>query len=201
MNDTFDIAFEAVIGHEAGFQKDPKDPGNYVNGELIGTKYGISARSYPKVDIPNLTLEQAKEIYHKDFWLKAKCDIMPIGVDYLMFDASINHGRHRANMFLQSALGVIVDGIVGPKTLAALEAVPEDEVDDLMTDFCIARQKYYESLSTYSHFKNGWRRRAFETLSFALFLHFSSTLDRSKVTEEVHEETPEETKQHWFRRI
>jgi lysozyme family protein len=129
MKDNYDTAFKLVVGHEGGFTNDRNDRGNWTSGvigkgTLRGTKYGISAMSYPTTDIKNLTLDQAKEIYRTDFWNKAQCDLMPIGVDYLLFDASVNHGVSRANRFLQEALGVTADGkIVNGRVKVSQRAV------------------------------------------------------------------------------
>ena len=61
----FEKAFKYVIYNEGGYVNDPSDLG----GE---TKYGISKRSYPNLDIKHLTLEQARKIYFCDYWLKGK---------------------------------------------------------------------------------------------------------------------------------
>lgn len=82
---SFQQAFQIVIGHEGGYVNDPVDPG----GE---TKYGISKRSYPDVDIPNLTLEKAQAIYERDYWLKCGCDKLPHPMNIIIFDSAVNHG-------------------------------------------------------------------------------------------------------------
>jgi lysozyme family protein len=64
---TFDEAFDVLIGHEGGYVNHPGDPG----GE---TKFGISKRAYPALDIKALTLGQAKAIYRRDYWIPAGCD-------------------------------------------------------------------------------------------------------------------------------
>ncbi|MEZ9473500.1 glycosyl hydrolase 108 family protein, partial [Vibrio lentus] len=68
-------AFERVIGHEGKYQNLYDDRGNWTTGvvgegERKGTKFGIAAMSYPHLNIKQLTIEQAKEIYYRDFWLK-----------------------------------------------------------------------------------------------------------------------------------
>ena len=71
MTVTFDKTFERVIGHEGGFQDDVRDRANWASGtcnvgKCNGTKYGLSAMTYPTLDIRNLTLNQAKDIYKRD---------------------------------------------------------------------------------------------------------------------------------------
>lgn len=122
---TFDDAFAALIDHEGGFQKDPHDRGNWTGGNpgagvLKGTKYGISAASYPGEDIANLTLERAKAIYARDYWAPAGCEVVPDVLRFALFDTAVNHGAKRAAQFLQRAVGAIDDGAIGPRTLLAL---------------------------------------------------------------------------------
>jgi lysozyme family protein len=81
----FPRAFEIVIGAEGGYVNDPNDPG----GE---TKYGISKRVYPNEDIPNLTLDHAKDLYHRDYWLPAGCDALAYPMDVIVFDTAVNQG-------------------------------------------------------------------------------------------------------------
>ena len=117
----FDKAFELLIGHEGGFQNDSRDRGNWTSGkigvgQLKGTKYGISAMSYPGEDIANLTLARAKQIYARDFWVASGADLVPDVLRYDVFDTAVNSGVRRAVMLLQRALGVKDDGILGPVT-------------------------------------------------------------------------------------
>jgi len=77
--------------------------GEYSNRKSDGeTKYGITKKSYPKLDIKNLTRKQAKEIYKQDYWGKA-CDNLPFPFDVLVFDASVQHGRGRADRWMGKA--------------------------------------------------------------------------------------------------
>lgn len=165
----FDRAFEMVIGHEGVMSRDPTDNGNWTggavgNGVLRGTKYGISAKSYPALDIENLTLDQAKAIYEKDYWNKVKCDEMPGPIALIVFDALVNTGR--GAVWLQHALGVRKDGVVGPQTLAALKrAVEKDGGSDLIVEMLALRMVHNGDASTWEHHKLGWSRRV-ATLAF-----------------------------------
>ena len=93
----FDNCFEIVVGHEGGYVNDPKDPG----GE---TKYGISKRSYPRVNIAALTLDGAKQIYRADYWDKVRGDELDPGLALITFDAAVNNGASQAVRWLQGAL-------------------------------------------------------------------------------------------------
>jgi len=95
MNKEFEKAISFVLEHEGGYSNDPNDPG----GE---TKFGISKRSYPELDISKLTLKQAKEIYYKNYWLKAGCNELPFPFNIIVFDTAVNMGRRRAIEFLNA---------------------------------------------------------------------------------------------------
>lgn len=119
----FDHAFERLIGHEGGLSLDPNDRGNWASGkigvgELVGTKFGVSAMAYPHMDIRNLTLAEAKAIYRADYWGRA--DDLPDAVRFDFFDAAVNSGYRQAAKWLQRAAGAMDDGIIGPKTILAV---------------------------------------------------------------------------------
>jgi len=93
MKKDFDKALKFVLKWEGDYSNDPRDPG----GE---TKYGISKRSYPELNISKLTLKQAKEIYYQNYWLKCGCDNLPYPFNIVVFDTAVNMGRSRAIKFM-----------------------------------------------------------------------------------------------------
>lgn len=151
---TFDVAFKKVLGHEGGYIDHPSDPG----GE---TKYGISKRTYPNEDIKNLTVERAKEIYLKDFWLKASCNQMPSRVAFVVFDAAVNSGISQSVKFLQRALGIQADGVVGQQTLAVISQINSEA---LLARFLGHRLAFMTDLVTWASFGKGWARRIADQL-------------------------------------
>jgi len=146
---TFDEAFDLLINHEGGYVNDPLDPG----GE---TKYGISKRSYPKENIPGLTLERAKMIYRRDFWNMCRCGSLPHPVDFIVFDAAVNSGVRRSSEWLQEAVGAVVDGYIGTNTLAAVRKRSPGWVAGAAT---AARLLYLTKLPGWKRFGKGWTRR------------------------------------------
>ena len=164
----FDQAFEELIGNEGVLSLDPNDKGNWTGGKvgvgtLKGSKYGISAASYPSLDIRNLTLEQVKAIYLTDYWSKHHIDSMPEGVRFDVFDGVVNSGpgslrfgRDGAIRWIQRAIGVVDDGVVGPKTLAALAAVNSDAV---VLDFNAIRLNAMTYMGGWPTQGRGWARR------------------------------------------
>lgn len=145
----FDKAFDRVIGHEGGYVNDPRDPG----GE---TKYGISKRAYPNVDIKNLTPEQAKDIYRRDYWNKLHLDELPANVRFDLFDAAVNSGVGAAAKFLQRAAGTVSDGVIGKLTIAAANGMDPQRLDKRLSGY---RLQYLCDLSTFPTFGKGWVRR------------------------------------------
>ena len=154
---TFKEIIEQVLEHEGGYVNDPKDLG----GE---TKYGITKRFYPDIDIKNLTIEQAKDIYKKDYWDKNKVESLPQNLWHIYFDMCVNMGKRTAVKVLQRAAvnrgnDIEVDGGLGPMTIGALKGVELDRVRAF-------RVKYYVDLITakpeQEKFFLGWFRRATE---------------------------------------
>lgn len=146
----FDKAFEIVIGIEDGYVNDPRDPG----GE---TKYGISKRAHPNLDIKNLTLDGAKAIYKQDYWDKVKGDVINWPVNYLLFDYAVNSGVRQAISTLQRTLQVAVDGIIGPITLQKANQMDEESHSLFLAD----RALYMAGLPTFKTFGRGWLKRLF----------------------------------------
>jgi lysozyme family protein len=145
----FDRAFERVLMHEGGYVNHPEDPG----GE---TKYGISKRSYPDVNIGGLSIEDAKRIYKRDFWDACRCDEMPGVLAEAVFDSAVNSGKRAAALWLQKALGVEADGNIGPKTIAAANAA---EPYKAAMKFYGQRLSLLVDLKHWPTFGRGWAKR------------------------------------------
>ena len=149
-----------TLSQEGGYQDNPADPGNWTGGKvghgvMKGTKYGISTESYPHLDIKNLTVVEAEKIYHEDYWNPISGDLLPVGVDLMVFDFGVNAGTGESARCLQGIVGTTQDGSIGPITLAAVKAYSGDLVGALS----IAHDKFYESLSTFDEFGTDWIRR------------------------------------------
>jgi lysozyme family protein len=146
---------------EGAFSDDPKDPGNWTGGavgvgELKGSKYGVSAKSYPDMDIRNVTLDTAKHIAFHDYWLPAHCGEVPGPIGFCMMDSAYNQGTGMAVIFLQRALGVLVDGKVGPITKEAARLMGAEK---LISYFQAERNLHYVQLKNWPDSKRGWSRR------------------------------------------
>jgi len=93
MTDNFDRCIKFVSRWEGGYVKHPDDPG----GE---TKFGISKRAFPMIDIKSLTEEEAQDIYRTHYWLKAGCDKLEWPMCLVVFDTAVNMGVRRAYLYL-----------------------------------------------------------------------------------------------------
>lgn len=143
--ESFDIAAQWILKIEGGYVNNPLDPG----GE---TKYGITKRSYPHLDIKNLTPEQATEIYRTDFWLKYQCDKMPFATGIVFFDLLVNSGPNTAIRLLQIVVDVTRDEIMGPETLSAI-------IPHTFFDLNTLRILFLIKLSNFPVFGTGWINR------------------------------------------
>ena len=156
MSVNFLKAINRVLGHEGGYVNDPKDPGGETN-------WGISKRSYPSIDIKNLTRNQAISIYYKDFWLKAHCEELSDGAGYQLLDSAVNSGISQSIRFAQRALGVSDDGIFGPHTLEAMRSTSEPKFIML---FLAERLDFMRKLKMWPRFGSGWAGRIAQNLRF-----------------------------------
>lgn len=145
-----------------GYVNDPTDRG----GE---TKFGVAKNANPDLNIATLTWHQAKDVYYKRYWLAAKCDQLPGRYAALHFDIAVNSGPKRAAKFLQRALNVTDDGIIGPVTIGKAN---QADVFDLCAAVCDQREKFYEDIMsndpTQEKYRKGWMRRCNELRDFVL---------------------------------
>ena len=164
--ENWDTCIEMILHHEGGYVNHPKDPGGETN-------LGVTKRVYEEhggtKDMKDLTIEDVKPIYKKSYWDRVKGDDLPAGLDLCVFDFGVNAGTGRAAKYLQTMIGTVADGGIGPNTLKTLdEYLDENVLEKTIRDYQDARQEYYESLSTFETFGKGWTRRVNETTNTAL---------------------------------
>lgn len=159
--DRFRRAVEVVLKHEGGYVNDPSDPG----GE---TRWGISKRSYPDLDIASLTREEAIAIYKRDWWDRYGYGrIKGADVAAKLMDMAVNMGPGTAHRLLQQALvwighPVRIDGIIGPETIGATNAADPDRL--LQALRYLSAQHYYQLVRAnrrLERFLVGWLKRAY----------------------------------------
>ncbi len=158
---TFDQAFDRLLGHEGELSLDSSDSGNWTGGspgigQLNGTKFGISARSYPSLDIANLSIQDCKALFKRDFYDRIRADLFPEGLAFQLFDFAINSGPETAVRYLQRAVGVADDGVWGPVSQTAADAM---STSDLVLRLNAERLDYLTRLSGWATQGKGWARR------------------------------------------
>lgn len=144
----FCIAIPVLLDLEGGYVNNPNDPGGETN-------FGISKRSYPSLDIANLTADQASDIYYTDYWLAGDCNAIPFPLSAYHFDTCVNQGVSAANKILQETVGVPQDGVIGPVTLAAIQALPRTHY----YLYLVNRLAHYKTLQGWATFGGGWMNR------------------------------------------
>jgi lysozyme family protein len=154
----FDRAFEILLQHEGGFVNDSRDRGG-------ATKYGISKRSYPKLDIASLTLDDAKAIYKSDFW--GPLPQVDEQLRFHLFDCAVHSGVHRALQILQDVLDVAPDGKFGQQSWRAY-AQSTFSSRELSVLYSAKRLEFLTQLNGWSSFGKGWARRIALNLQLAI---------------------------------
>jgi len=166
MKDNFAKSLATTLHHEGGFSNHPLDPGGMTN-------LGVTKRAWEAWKKEPVTEEEMRELtpatvapfYKEMYWDLARCDDLPDGVDYCVFDAAVNSGVSRSVKWLQQCVGANPDGQIGPKTLAAVaEKDPEKLVEMLIEQ----RLLFLQSLATWGTFGRGWGKRVVAVRHMAL---------------------------------
>lgn len=157
---SFDEVFDRLMGHEGKYSNNPADPG----GE---TMWGITKRVALEFGyrgaMRKLPREKAKEIARVGYWKRAGCEQYDSAIGWQVMDAAFNHGIENAVRFLQRAVRVADDGVIGPISLAA---VKQHTVTDVLMRFNAQRLRFYTKLSTFDEFGRGWTNRVAGNLDY-----------------------------------
>lgn len=168
MQSTFQKILPKLFAHEGGYVNHPRDPGGATN-------FGITHRTLAKWrkkrvtrgDVRRMTRKEAAKIYKAWYWDKVRCDDLPAGVDYSVFDFGVNAGPRRSIKTLQRAVGTAADGVIGPMTLAAANKRSSTKT---VKNFANRRLAFYKRLRHWRTFGRGWSRRVREVLNTSLSL-------------------------------
>jgi lysozyme family protein len=157
--EVFDSAFEVLMEFEGYMSDDAHDAGGL-------TKFGISQKSYPHLDIAALTMSDAKNIYEADYFRKSHAHSLPPHLACIVFDTAVNMGTGRAIRFLQRTIGTTADGIFGSGSRRKLDsALTHKGEENIVLDLLSYRAVFYAKLSarktTQSKYLRGWLRRTY----------------------------------------
>ena len=154
----FDSAIQKTLMHEGGseFTSDPNDRGG-------DTKFGISQRAYPELDIKNLAEEKAKKIYKRDYWDKIRADQLDSQlIAENIFDTAVNMGVRTASRMAQEVLEIVpTDGIIGPQSLNYINDAP---IDLFISKYTLQKVAHYVEIckknKSQKKYLLGWMNRA-----------------------------------------
>ena len=173
MKENYDHCLGLILHHEGGYVNHPKDPGGETNKGVtkrVYEKWCIEQDLFQK-EMKDLKISDVAPIYKNNYWDRIKADSLPHGVDLCVFDFSVNAGTGRGAKYLQTIVGAVSDGAIGPNTLRQVdEFVALRGEEDLVVAYSDARRRYYKKLKTFDTFGRGWLRRVDETEIEALKL-------------------------------
>ena len=157
MKDNFTQSLALLLKEEGGFSNNPKDPGGMTNlGVTKKVWEDFCGHSVDELTMRSLTPERVAPLYKQKYWDTCKCDDLPSGVDYAVFDMAVNSGPARAAKFLQEVVGVRTDGMIGNQTLEAIKMIIPSQI---VTEFCEKRLAFLQGLPTWQTFGRGWGNR------------------------------------------
>jgi len=155
MSSNFKECLDLVLKAEGGWVNHPKDPGGETN-------LGVTKRvweewvGHPVESLKKLTKEDVAPLYEQKYWRPCYCEVLPRGLDFVVFSMGVNAGPGRSVKLLQSAIGILPDGIIGPRTRALISS---SNGADIVAKFSEVRREYYKSLKTFPIFGRGWLAR------------------------------------------
>lgn len=160
MQKNFDSSLKHVLVHEGGYVDHPQDPGGATNkGITLAVFRRFYGESMGKDDLRALADAQLEHIYRDGYWDKCRCDDLPDGVDYVVFDQAVNSGPGRSAKWLQGVTGVAVDGSIGPQTIDAARQHDAPRVINAMCDERLSFLKRIQNGKLWETFGRGWRAR------------------------------------------
>jgi lysozyme family protein len=174
MRSTYETCLPLLLAHEGGYTNHPSDPGGPTN-------FGITIHDYRKyvkpdataADVRAMTLDDAKAIYRNKYWDAQRCDELPAGVDYVIFDYGVNSGIGRSGKVLRRVLKLPDNSSeIADAVIAAARAI---DPKILIVAICAERLRFLQSLKTWPVFGAGWSRRVVEVKSAALAMADSSS--------------------------
>lgn len=154
----FDEAVTKVLKHEGGYVDHPSDPGGATN---YGITIAVARENGYGGSMKDLPLDLAKKIYRAKYWDSVQADKLPSGVRFAIFDYAVNSGPMASIRALQRVLGIMDDGILGPRTIAAASDMDGNRLAARLNGY---RLKFMTDLKVWPTFSRGWARRIAENL-------------------------------------
>lgn len=160
---SFATALSRVLSYEGGYSNHPDDPGGPTMKGIIQREYDAyrARRRLPKQSVKLISDDELHEIYRTSYWDACRCDELPPGVDFVVFDGAVNSGVRQSGKWLQRALGSLykgeIEGSIGDQTIEAAGKVTDRAA--LIDDICDRRIAMLRGLKTFKTFGKGWLSR------------------------------------------
>ena len=151
----FKECLDLLLKSEGGWVNNVNDPGGETN-------LGVTKRvweewvGHPVESLKKLTKNDVAPLYEQKYWRPCYGEVLPRGLDFLCFSFGVNAGCGRSVKLLQQSIGVVPDGIIGPRVMQKLR---ESNIADVIKGFSESRREYYRSLKTFPTFGKGWLAR------------------------------------------
>jgi lysozyme family protein len=155
MASNFQECLDLVLKSEGGWVNHPSDPGGETN-------LGVTKRvweeyvGHPVDSLKKLTKDDVAPMYELKYWRPCYCEVLPRGLDFVVFSMGVNAGPGRSVKLLQQSIGCVPDGVIGPRTR---ELISSSNGANLIAKFSETRREYYRSLKTFPIFGKGWLAR------------------------------------------
>lgn len=159
MKENFAAAMKVELTFEGGKVDHPSDPGGRTNQGIIQRVYNSYrvSKGLPVRDVFLMDTAERDEIYRKQYFDKVQFDNLPPGVDLVVVDGAINSGVSQSIKWVQRALGLTADGVLGTVTMQRIQDHPDH--DRLIADILARRMAFLRTLKTFSVFGRGWTAR------------------------------------------
>jgi len=157
MSNSFKECLDLVLKSEGGYVNNPADPGGMTN-------LGVTKRVWEEYigheadekEMRSLTPEKVAPLYEQKYWRPCYGEVLPRGLDFVVFSMGVNAGPGRSVKLLQQSIGCVPDSIIGPTTRSLILG---SDSTTLIAKFSEARREYYRSLKTFPVFGKGWLAR------------------------------------------
>jgi lysozyme family protein len=155
MPSNFKECLELVLKSEGGWVNNPADPGGETN-------LGVTKRvweeyvGHPVKTMKDLSKDDVAPMYELKYWRPCYCEVLPRGLDFVVFSMGVNAGPGRSIKLFQQSIGCIPDGVIGPKTR---DLISSSNGANLISKFSETRREYYKSLKLFPVFGKGWLNR------------------------------------------
>lgn len=159
MKENFSTSLKAILIYEGGKDDDPRDPGGRTNQGVIQRVYAAYRlrKRLPARDVFLMEDRERDEIYRTQYADKVRFDDLPPGIDFMLFNGAVNCGPSQATKWLQRALGLTADGVLGDVTMQRTIDHPDH---DVLVKLYLDRQRaFYRGLKTFKTFGRGWLTR------------------------------------------